>query len=128
MKDKFDGIDNAIKLKPFSGDRGNEGKIYIASNDYEGSHCNIYFPNRNEFGDRLCIHPSEAKAFRDLLLKAYPLPKTGPEPSEYKIREFLGEWQVYQSVPTTTVMVIANAVREEGAKKIAQALNEAEGL
>lgn len=78
MTKEFDGYRNAITIAPTVNNCRKEGKIFIASNNYETSHCNLYIDQ----GDNhlcLCMQPSEAIALRDLLLKAYPVAVEEPE-------------------------------------------------
>lgn len=71
------------------------------------------------------LSPEQAKELRNALIEAYPLQ---PEPSEYKVRASDNYFVVYRKEPTFAERVIAEVSLEEAAKKIAQALNEAEGL
>lgn len=66
---------------------------------------------------------------RDALNEAYPPAKAEPEPSEYKVAVTAGNcFYVYREEPSTFRRPLATNLTEANAKKIAQALNEAEGL
>lgn len=69
---------------------------------------------------------------RDELNKLYPPPKAEPEPSEYTVQPIpvAGEWLVSQvvTVKGERTVTVARCASEGQAKKIAQSLNEAEGL
>lgn len=75
------------------------------------------------------LNPEDAKALRDALNEIYPLEfATVPEPSEYTTRFMFGRWEIVHEVPSTDTAVVGYADDSESAARIAQALNETEGL
>ena len=75
------------------------------------------------------LSAEEAKKVRDALIRAYPIEPAKPEPGEYTAgTDYNGKWYVYQNEPAYHQKVVARDLTQDNAKKIAQALNEAEGL
>jgi hypothetical protein len=104
------------------------GKVRLATID-ASRHMNfIILPNLEE-SRVVTMSADDAKKVRDALIRAYPIEPAKPEPSEYKATaRYDGKWYVYQEVAISSEKTIARELTEANAKKIAQALNEAEGL
>lgn len=82
----------------------------------------------------ISLKPDEAREVRDALIRAYPLPS---EPHEYLVEDRGDNYSLGSSYPRYAVrqrrmvendVVVATSHDATDAKKIAQALNEAEGL
>jgi hypothetical protein len=104
------------------------GKVRLATID-ASRHMNfIILPNLEE-SRVVTMSAGDAKKVRDALIRAYPIEPAKPEPSEYKTAsDDHGYWYVYQDAPVLSEKVVARLLTQDNAKKIAKALNEAEGL
>jgi hypothetical protein len=105
------------------------------------AHLNVLVKHEGKYADNLGLTLSTegAKELRDALTALYP-PEPEKYPYEVRKRAMIKyapgncadglsyDWVVFQKEPTTTDKVVATTGTEEQAKRIAQALNEAEGL
>lgn len=108
------------------------GFIKLVSTDPK-THMNFIVGSDLEDGwDKRAVTLTVERALqvRDALNEAYPPPKAEPEASDYSVRPSCGEWLVSRIVPVQSERTenVARCGSEDVAKKIAQALNEAEGL
>jgi hypothetical protein len=102
------------------------GGFRLVTVDTDG-HMN-FVVTHDRFGPNgVTLTPEQVKEVRDTLNELYP-PEPEKYPYEVSERRYDGYYPIVQKQPTTYEKKIAVAKDEVNAKKIAQALNEAEGL